>query len=57
MDDAAMDHYAGWPERLFIIDDDGTIAYEGGQGPMDFDPDEVEDWLRLRYDRDAKPTE
>jgi len=47
MEDEAMDAYAGWPERLFIIVPDGTLAYEGGQGPMDFDPDEVEDWLRL----------
>jgi len=49
-----MDAYAGWPERLFIIAPDGTLAYEGGQGPMDFDPDEVEDWLRLYVEAKSK---
>jgi hypothetical protein len=37
--------YAGWPERLFVVDADGRIAYSGGQGPFNFEPDEVAAWL------------
>ena len=46
IDDAAMDAYAGWPERLYVIAADGSIAYKGGMGPMFFDPECVEAWLR-----------
>lgn len=46
MDDRVDNAYAGWPERLFIIDADGRVAYAGAQGPWGFKPDEVERWLR-----------
>lgn len=49
MKDEAMKAYAGWPERLYIIDGEGRVAYKGGMGPMSFEPDEVEDWLRERF--------
>ena len=38
--------YAGWPERMFIVDTDGRIAYAGRQGPFGFDSDAVAVWLR-----------
>lgn len=38
--------YAGWPERLFVVDVEGRIAYAGKQGPFGFEPDEVRKWLR-----------
>ncbi len=38
--------YAAWPERLFVVDRDGLIAYRGAQGPFGFDPDELDAWLR-----------
>ena len=41
--------YAGWPERLYVIDKGGTIAYKGGMGPFLFEPDEVEDYLEENY--------
>ena len=34
--DSTAIQYAAWPERLFVIDDHGRVAYEGGQGPMEF---------------------
>ena len=40
--------YAGWPERLYVIDADGTIAFKGDTGPFGFEPEEVEAWLELR---------
>jgi len=46
IDDRVDDAYAGWPERLFVVDTDGRIAYRGTQGPFGFEPDEVTAWLR-----------
>lgn len=43
--------YAGWPERLFVIERGGTIAYAGKQGPFGFLPEEVADWLRENVGR------
>ena len=30
------------PDRLYLIDRDGRIAYKGGRGPMGFKPGELE---------------
>ena len=38
--------YAGWPERFFVIDKSGCIAYAGKQGPWGFKTAPVIDWLR-----------
>jgi hypothetical protein len=46
MDDSVDNLYAGWPERLFVIDRNGTIAYAGERGPFGFKPDETEEALR-----------
>lgn len=37
--------YAGWPERLYVIDTQGTIRLKGELGPFGFDPEAVEAWL------------
>lgn len=42
MDDAVNRAYAAWPERLYLLDIDGTVVYRGGKGPMGFAPDELE---------------
>jgi len=34
MSNAANDAYAAWPERIYIIDESGRIAYRGGIGPF-----------------------
>jgi Iodothyronine deiodinase len=49
MSDAANNAYAAWPERLYIIDENGRIAYKGGNGPFKYDPKEVRAWLAARY--------
>lgn len=41
--------YAGWPERLYIVDEGGRIVYKGGMGPFEFHPEEVEAWLAKRF--------
>jgi type I thyroxine 5'-deiodinase len=40
MDDAAGTAFSAWPERIYIIGADQRIAYQGGHGPYDFNPDE-----------------
>jgi hypothetical protein len=49
MSNAANDAYAAWPERLYIVDESGRIAYRGGMGPFHYDPKEVRAWLAARY--------
>jgi iodothyronine deiodinase-like protein len=61
MSNAANDAYAAWPERLYIVDESGRIAYKGGNGPFNYDPKEVRAWLSARYGEvkhpEAKPDE
>ena len=49
MNNAANDAYAAWPERLYILDENGRISYKGGNGPFKYDPKEVRAWLAQRY--------
>lgn len=49
VDNSCEEIYAGWPERFYIIEADGTIAYKGGMGPFEFHPEEVEAWLAQRF--------
>jgi len=49
MNNAANDAYAAWPERLYILDENGKIAYRGGNGPFKYDPKEIRAWLAARY--------
>ena len=54
VDDKVNSAYAGWPERLFLVDKTGKLAYCGGPGPFGFEPDELEASIR-RLLRRAKP--
>jgi hypothetical protein len=49
MADVANKAYAAWPERLYILAPDGTIAYKGGTGPFHYNPEEVRAWLEARF--------
>lgn len=42
MDDRVMTTYAAWPERLYLVDTAGMIAYAGGLGPWGFAPEELQ---------------
>lgn len=50
MDNPAELAYAAWPERLYVIDEAGVVAYKGGVGPFDFSPGELESWLDVRFE-------
>lgn len=41
VDDAVARAYGGWPDRLYLIAADGTVAYQGGEGPDGFIPEEL----------------
>ena len=41
MDDAACKAFSAWPERIYVADRAGRIAYQGGHGPYDFHPEEA----------------
>jgi hypothetical protein len=41
VDNAVASAYGGWPDRLYLIGSDGRIAYQGGEGPFGFKPEEL----------------
>ena len=38
--------YTGWPDRLYVIDESGRIAYKSAAGPFGFKPADVEAALK-----------
>lgn len=58
MNNAANDAYAAWPERLYILDEHGRVAYKGGNGPFNYKPKEVREWLAKHFGevRHPEPT-
>lgn len=41
MDNQAETTFHAWPERLYVLSQDGTVLYQGGKGPYHFDPEEL----------------
>jgi len=41
MDNVVSEAFAAWPERLYVAEHGGRLAYVGGPGPFEFDPDEA----------------
>jgi type I thyroxine 5'-deiodinase len=54
MENPADHVYAGWPERLYVVDESGAIAYKGKTGPFGYHPEEVEAWLEKRFPTAAR---
>jgi iodothyronine deiodinase-like protein len=44
-DNAVEVAYTGWPDRLYVIDRQGAIAYKSKPGPFGFHPNEVQETL------------
>ncbi len=38
--------YSAWPDRIYLVGRDGSIAYKGRPGPRGFKPGELEEALR-----------
>jgi Iodothyronine deiodinase len=49
MGNSAENAYAAWPERLYVVDETGKIAFKGKPGPFGYHPEEVEAWLAARF--------
>jgi Iodothyronine deiodinase len=45
-DDRVERAYTGWPDRLYVIDRDGRIAYKSAAGPFGFKSEDVEKSLK-----------
>jgi type I thyroxine 5'-deiodinase len=45
--------YTGWPDRLYVIDRSGRVAYKSGPGPFGFHPEELQAKL-VRLAGDAR---
>ena len=41
VDDAVASPYGGWPDRLYLIGRDGSVAFQGEVGPFGFKPEEL----------------
>ena len=41
VDDAVASAYGGWPDRLYLIGRDGSVAFQGEVGPFGFKPEEL----------------
>jgi hypothetical protein len=50
MNDQVAADYAAMPERLYLIDRGGKVAYQGGMGPMFFRPAEWEEAIETCLD-------
>ena len=46
MNNTAQKAYAGWPDRCYVIDKEGKVAYRGEPGPRGFKPAEAEETLK-----------
>jgi myo-inositol-hexaphosphate 3-phosphohydrolase len=42
VDNAVASAYGGWPDRLYLVRRDGRIAFQGGEGPFGFKPEELQ---------------
>lgn len=42
VENAVASAYGGWPDRLYLVSRDGRIAFQGGEGPFGFKPEELE---------------
>jgi hypothetical protein len=46
MQNTAQKGYAGWPDRIYVIDAEGKVAYKGDRGPGGFRPAHAEEALK-----------
>jgi hypothetical protein len=47
VDDRVGRAYSGMPDRLYLIDREGRVAYKGGRGPFGFKPGELDQAVAL----------
>ena len=42
MQDSTERAYTGWPDRLYVVDPAGRVAFKSKAGPFGFHPDDME---------------
>jgi hypothetical protein len=47
IDDSVCKTYSGWPDRIYVLDENGVIVHQSGWGPFDFQP-----WVARRIVRE-----
>ena len=47
IDDRVGHAYSGMPDRLYLIDRAGRVAYKGGRGPFGFKPAELDQAIAM----------
>jgi len=45
-DNAVNQAYGAWPDRLYVIDTDGSVAFKTAPGPAGFKTPDLAAWLR-----------
>ena len=45
-DDRVERAYTGWPDRLYLVESNGHVAYKSAAGPFGFEPSELERALK-----------
>jgi hypothetical protein len=55
MDNKIGEAYAGWPDRLFVVDHEGKISFRGERGPRGFDPEAWETGIKEAIKKAPKP--
>ena len=43
LDNEVARQYGGWPDRLYLVGQDGRIAFQGGLGPFGFRPEQLQE--------------
>lgn len=46
IDNRAETVFAAWPERIYVLEPGGRVAFKGGMGPFGFHPEEGEKALQ-----------
>lgn len=46
IENAVERQYEGWPDRMYLIDGSGRVAYKSAPGPFGFHPADLESALR-----------
>lgn len=51
IDDNVATLYAAAPDRLYLLDEEGVVAYRGGPGPFGFSIEELGEAIRAHLSR------
>jgi type I thyroxine 5'-deiodinase len=49
--------YTAWPDRLYVIDAEGRVAYKSKPGPFGFKSDQMEDALKRVLNTPSAPAQ